>query len=80
MLRRSGLLMGLLSLPALAVCVGCTTCQSCDDYCGSYYGGRTGDWVHPTGRAGSVYSDMAVVDGDVMPEVVEEAPADTYYP
>lgn len=73
-------LVAILSLSMLAACVGCTTCQSCDDYCGSYYGGRTGDWVHQSGRAGSVYSHTSMDDVDGMSEVVEESPAGEYYP
>ncbi len=69
------------SLLAVAASTGCTTCQSCDDYCGSYYGGRTGDWVHASGRAGSIHSHTAasaVVD-DSGSAIIEE-PADSYYP
>ncbi len=75
----------MLSLAALTACSGCTTCQSCDDYCGSYYGGRVGDWVHESGRAGSVYSHASVVEGEfvegeVVTEIVEDMPDDGYYP
>jgi hypothetical protein len=70
------------SLLMLAASTGCTTCQNCDDYCGSYYGGRSGDWVHETGRAGSIHGPRTVsVDaGDEMTEPTIEEPADSYYP
>lgn len=81
MLRRGcSSLFAVLSLAILAACSGCTTCQSCDDYCGSYYGGRTGDWVYETGRAGSVDSHTAAASSGVAVEVVQPMPADSYYP
>ena len=78
MLRRccSSLLL-MLTLAAIASMTGCTACQSCDDYCGSYYGGRTGDWVHETGRAGSAYATTTTVSEE---EISESDIEDAYYP
>jgi Fe-S-cluster-containing dehydrogenase component len=83
MLRRccSSLLLTL-TFVMLATMTGCTACQSCDDYCGSYYGGRTGDWVHETGRAGSAYATTTTVSHEEMAEgemSVGET-EDAYYP
>jgi hypothetical protein len=70
------------SLLALLSSSGCTSCQNCDDYCGSYYGGRNGDWVHETSRAGSIHGPRTVSVGasDETVEPMVEAPADDYYP
>lgn len=69
------------SLLAVAASTGCTTCQSCDDYCGSYYGGRTGDWIDTSARAGSIHAPTVTSTvGDASDPMVVEEPADSYYP
>jgi hypothetical protein len=80
--RCCSLLMFTVLLGTLMVSGGCTTCQSCDDYCGSYYGGQAGDWVHQSGRAGSIHThETARVEYDESwEEPMTEAPADAYYP
>jgi hypothetical protein len=60
MLRRVSFIV----LAALAACPGCSMCQSCDDYGGSYYGGRVGDWDDRGPRAGSVHAGPVYDHGE----------------
>lgn len=49
-------------LGLIAASGGCSLCQNCDDYNGSYYGGKVGDWDGQCGRAGSVYAGNSTHD------------------